>query len=440
MTTTILNVRAWHLKIIFGIFVGVLLLWDLVGKGHGYPSMGWDFGAHFSIIEELKHGNFFPELGDASINENSISSYLPIYSGILGAHLLTLILHWIFGLGLSKTMLLLSDVSAVVSFYCLFEILKRTSISRWAWFYVLATQSLLLVYIYEFGFYAQSLGIALGYMGFVAGTQRLRKVLFVLAGFCYPDIFLWILPPLIYVLYREEKRFRLLKLAFLGLSFLLFATVICVRLKLSGTAEVDWVSYGAILILSTILMREVVAEQKFYLVTYVVVTLGLLLISKIQFGQFRYYSRKSLYWTPIFLAMVVPLLRRDWLVGLFVLALGFTIVWDLDVLSRQVQVLVARQGVLSAEEETRYRDLLKTESCPNGLFLPSGAGRSAVLYQILNSLTGRNNFAKMSLRLNDLGLEALATTAPDQGFEMTKKLPEPRLRIQDWNLYCPGAR
>lgn len=387
-------------------------------------------------MEEIKHGHLFPELYESSQNENTVSRFLPIYAGILGAHFLTLAFHLLSGLSIVKVMLVLSDLAIAITFYGLFKVAKKAELSALGLVYLFATQGLLLLYQFEFGFYAQTLGIALGYLAIIQERQVLKTWIMFAAGICYPDIFLWTLPLLISQAWREEKKGWQLYAAVLTILFLGLLVVLLGRLRLSGTAEVDWISYSAIVFILFFVFRKLPRVSKFYIAAFTVITLALLLCSELKFGQLRYYARKPLYWSPIFLALVLPSFRWKRGIGLLLVPLTLLVAWDWESIELQAKRMISSAGVISSEQEIQVRNLIQDRNCREGLFLPSGPGFSETEFQILNAITGRSHAAKMILRPESLG--PISTLSPDVGFEKSKSFPPPSAVWQGWNLYCPA--
>ncbi len=287
---------------IFGLLLGMAFFkFRYLAESTGLNSIHWDYGSHLAIINDIKNGNWFPEMYRAEASVHSVSKYLPIYHGLVGSHLLAIFVNSL-GLSIPASMLFVSDLSLMGALYFLLKIVKFIAgrLDALAVGVFLLFVANYTTFTYE-GAYSQVTS-SVFYLGFlyhyICQRKKMAVLFLFLAMLCYPDALLWILPVLIWDVLKNESKYYVVSLFFLAILELTLAAVFIGRIPLPGFVSLSLLS-TVIILLFVPLDTEKWTNRDVLVISYLSCLVVLTGISFLLVGSISYYVAKLYFWSPV---------------------------------------------------------------------------------------------------------------------------------------------
>jgi len=277
---------------------------------------------HYYVVQTLSEFEIYPDSSVKNFSEHGVSTKLPIYHGIIGAHFLAALFYKI-GFSLPQAVQIVWDLSFVISFFLLIWIIQfhgaEANLSNWRlqWFRegLLVLFSALVIYeLYRvsifLGFFSQAVGIPFVLAAIVSWLKhryRWSYFFFLFALFTYPDFALFVFP----VLFFLEKRFWLRILLAFAWSILFY--VFIRRMPLPGAADYDLSATLLIFVLlGGFLIKEYVSRAFVILLSLAfsieVLVLGLIAFLNSNFPN--YYLVKHQAWAWVLFVLLLSRVVR----------------------------------------------------------------------------------------------------------------------------------
>jgi hypothetical protein len=352
----------------------------------GYPSFQWDYGSHLVILHEFARGNWFPELANATHSPHIVASWLPLYHGILGAHIFAATLMKVFSLTGPKAMLITVDISlAIYLSVAIAAIFDAGSIMN----RIIATIGLVGISIPAFisathqGFFSQA--TSFGYYTLSIWLLRQKKfkssmLAVCFAGLTYPDALIWLLPILTLTIIETHSPRKLLNSALPALfgvliPIALLTELIC-RTPLSGGIEANYVDLGLLLILCWLTWQPLLQDwiMKGLIFGYLSMLFILALVSLALDSSLSYYVLKTFYWSALLLPFLISSIslsrnRTYVILSVVICALLLTVYQEKLPLVPTKDYFTAN-SIFSDHDERQIYNLLKTNKCSTTIVLP----------------------------------------------------------------------
>lgn len=415
----------------------VALVWvlRLLQPKSSFPGFSSDYAAHMAIAYELY------------LKPQWILTWPLPYWGILLSHVMT----WPFlalGLDISRAMLLVLDLSVIVTIYALLFVTKSVLAITWerriASLLLFAATVPGMISMAAQGFYPQVVSWMF-YVPFLVlllrrGLREFRdlSIAALLLGFgvlCYPDAFLWFAPLWIMAAW-DSSRLRVLVRSCAALAALAWIAL------LRGQVQQMWIDGGggkgfelSLLVVGafSILIfghrpqkNSFQSRMRLAFLIYAVVVLGLSGYSHFRYGKVLYYARKNIY----AVYYMVPLIalygfslrstrgpaRAYLLAGFFQFAIGLPQFFQ-GTFSEMYDYLLRARGPISVEDRSYVFDQRTASKCLRGqtlVLVPPESTKSS--HNQIGSRIPRIVYANLGVGLVDPSSSSLRWVEGTQGF------------------------
>jgi hypothetical protein len=168
--------------------------------------------------------------------------------------------------------------------------------------------------------------------------------------------------------------------------------------------------------------------QRHAVMTYISITVFLILLSMMKFQQILYYAQKPLYWTPLFLSFLLPYLKRKEWSALLFLVIFSEAMWNEFQNVRDIKQIYEAKGTINSEEEFIIRSAFANSTCREPFAYISETADEDFdknIFVLANSMTPRVQFAGViTFDFSDLGGPKMLNPKVKVANDYLKNLPK----------------